>query len=60
MGETLINSLTDWLRLFCTFLAFAVPYAVFKINKKLHDFGDPPWKRSEETSMGETRAEREN
>lgn len=45
MGEALINSITDWLRLFCTFLVFAIPYTVHKVNKKLHDYGDPPWKR---------------
>jgi hypothetical protein len=37
--------LPDKLILVCTILAFAVPYSVYKVNQKLHQYGDPAWKK---------------
>lgn len=48
MWYLFIESITSSLRVFCNVLAFVVPYAVYKVNQKLHEAGDPPWKRDEE------------
>ncbi|MFC4559430.1 hypothetical protein ACFO3D_14625 [Virgibacillus kekensis] len=47
MWEGILDRLPDWAELICAFAAFAVPYSIFKINTKLHEFGDPPWKKEE-------------
>lgn len=31
----------------CTILAFVVPFAVYKINEKIHMKLDPPWKQED-------------
>lgn len=46
MKNVLLESVTDRLRVFCNILAFIVPYVVYKINLKLHEVGDPPWKKA--------------
>lgn len=28
-----------------TIMAFLIPYLFFKINNKIHELGDPPWKK---------------
>ncbi|WP_058304105.1 hypothetical protein [Gorillibacterium timonense] len=28
-----------------TVLAFLIPYAVYRVNQLLHQYGDPPWKK---------------
>lgn len=35
----------DAITAICTFLAFAVPYGMYKVNQFLHKKGDPPWKK---------------
>ncbi len=40
-----MESITEPLRVFCNILAFAVPYVIYKINLRLHEYGDPPWKK---------------
>ncbi|MGM8364308.1 hypothetical protein ACLIBG_02380 [Virgibacillus sp. W0181] len=35
------------INIICTALAFAIPYVVYKINQRLHKYGDPPWKKQE-------------
>lgn len=47
MTDMLIGFLPDKLILICTVLAFAVPYSVYKVNQKLHESGDPVWKKEE-------------
>ena len=42
------NSFTDGLRIFGYFAAFGIPYIMYKINLKLHEIGDPPWKKDKE------------
>lgn len=39
-----VEYMTDWLRMLCTILAFAIPFTVYKVNIRLHEYGDPPWK----------------
>lgn len=38
-------SFTDWLY---TFLAFVIPFTVYKVNQKLHKAVDSPWKKEEQ------------
>lgn len=49
MWEQIIGYLPEKLVLSCTVLSFLVPYTIYKINTKLHEFGDPSWKREEES-----------
>lgn len=48
MWHTIVQYMTDWLRVLCTILAFVIPFAIYKINARLHKYGDPPWKNSSE------------
>jgi len=48
MWENIIGFLPNKLILICTVLSFLIPYSIYKINAKLHEIGDPPWKREEE------------
>lgn len=45
MKEVLLVSVTDGPRVLCNILAFMVPYMIYKVNLKLHETGDPPWKK---------------
>ncbi|GGA76043.1 hypothetical protein GCM10008025_19620 [Ornithinibacillus halotolerans] len=45
MWDVLFGLLPKNLIIICTILAFLVPYGVYKINQKLHEAGDPPWKK---------------
>jgi len=47
MWNLVVEYITDWLRVICTILAFVIPYGVYKINQRLHDYGDPAWKKQE-------------
>ncbi|MFD1171159.1 hypothetical protein [Oceanobacillus picturae] len=47
MLENLMGRLPEKLIMVCTVLAFLVPYAIYKVNQKLHKYGDPPWKKEE-------------
>lgn len=47
MGKLFIESVSDPLRVLCNILAFAVPYGIYKINQRLHKWGDPPWKEDD-------------
>lgn len=46
MKRLFIESITDPLRVVCNLLAFLIPYVVYKINNRLHEHGDPPWKNN--------------
>lgn len=47
MWEVIRDSFT-MINIICTILSFAIPYSVYKINKRLHAYGDPPWKKEEQ------------
>ncbi|WP_164824271.1 hypothetical protein [Paenibacillus elgii] len=32
----------------CAFLSWAIPYTIYRINRKLHELADPPWKKEEQ------------
>ncbi|WP_187378599.1 hypothetical protein [Oceanobacillus jeddahense] len=44
MWEQITGALPDYLILLCTVLTFLIPYVIYTINQKLHEYGDPPWK----------------
>lgn len=47
MGRLFMESITEPLRVFCNILAFVVPYVIYKVNNRLHEYGDPPWKKED-------------
>ena len=47
MIDLFIGFLPGKLILICTIIAFVVPYSVYKINEKLHEDGDPAWKKAD-------------
>lgn len=47
MIDIFVGFLPDKLVLTCAFIAFIVPYSIYKINRKLHEIGDPEWKKEE-------------
>lgn len=47
MWDLFISSITDKFRMICTILAFVIPYSIYKINLKLREIGDPPWKKDD-------------
>ncbi|HLR51721.1 MAG TPA: hypothetical protein VK072_02485 [Candidatus Avamphibacillus sp.] len=48
MWEQIAGYLPKKIVIVCTILSFLVPYSIFKINSKLHEIGDPPWKQEKE------------
>lgn len=45
MWAWFVDRVPSHLGLFCTFLAFFIPFVTYRINRKLHQEMDPPWKR---------------
>ncbi|GAA0305413.1 hypothetical protein GCM10008924_23900 [Gracilibacillus halotolerans] len=43
--EYIFGFLPDRMVMICTILSFLIPLTVYKANKKLHEHGDPPWKK---------------
>lgn len=37
--------LPSWPTFVCTFLTWAIPLTIYRINRKLHEIGDPAWKK---------------
>lgn len=33
------------LNIICTILVIVIPYTWYKVTAKLHEIGDPPWKK---------------
>ena len=40
----------NWLSIFCNILVFVIPYTIYKINNKLHQYGDQSWKKDEQNN----------
>ncbi|MBP1933787.1 hypothetical protein [Ammoniphilus resinae] len=38
--------------LICAILSFVIPVAVYYLNQKLHEYGDPPWKKKDKEGEG--------
>lgn len=48
--EILWNVLSErisMLTVFCTMLAFVIPYSIYKLNRLVHRKNNPPWKYDE-------------
>lgn len=43
--------LPSWLTFVCTFFIWAIPFSIQKINKKIHQIGDPVWKQNEASNQ---------
>lgn len=43
--KSIWGRLPSGLVFFCTFLAWFIPFSVHWINTRLHEWGDPAWKR---------------
>ncbi len=48
MWGTFAEWLPSGLGLFCTFLAFFIPFIIHKISRKLYQNSNPPWKKEEQ------------
>jgi hypothetical protein len=48
MLENIPGRFPQGLILICTILSFVIPYIFYKVNSKLHEHGDPPWKKNEQ------------
>ncbi|ASK61196.1 hypothetical protein CFK37_02805 [Virgibacillus phasianinus] len=46
MWANLVGRMPEFMVIICTLLAFVIPYLVYKLNKRLHKYGDPPWKKT--------------
>lgn len=44
------DMLQEKINYICMFLAFIIPYGINFINRKMHQVGDPPWKKEEDSS----------
>jgi len=47
MWEMILDRIPSTVALVYTVAAFLVPYGIYKLNNKLHQYGDPPWKEKE-------------
>lgn len=50
MWTMIMERMPSMLGFVCTALAFLIPFTVHKINQKLHEDTDPPWKKEEQSS----------
>lgn len=49
MLERFIGYIPPYSLLICTILSSLIPWSVYTINTKLHKYGDPPWKVTEQS-----------
>lgn len=47
MWELIVDRLPDFKGYATAAAAFVIPYAIYKLNNKLHQIGDPPWKKKQ-------------
>ncbi|WP_202925672.1 hypothetical protein [Virgibacillus sp. MSP4-1] len=45
MWSVIVERLPDGLSISGIILSYVIPFLTFKINEKLHEAGDPPWKK---------------
>lgn len=48
MSFKYIGTVPPYLTFLGTILAFLIPYLLYKINSKIHELGDPPWKKNKQ------------
>ena len=44
----IVKERIDWLVVFCTILAYVIPFSIYKINQLIHKKNNPPWKNKEQ------------
>lgn len=49
--QTILDRLPTLEQLLYAGLAFLIPYGIYKINQKLHEAGDPPWKKEQQETQ---------
>jgi len=47
MWQTIHSYMPSGLTWICAMLSWLIPYGMYRINKKLHQLGDPPWKKED-------------
>ncbi|WP_426453160.1 hypothetical protein ACP26L_13435 [Paenibacillus sp. S-38] len=50
----LVGRIPSGFVLFCAVLSLVIPYVMYRVNRRIHQLGDPPWMKQEER---ESRAE---
>ncbi|WP_176330381.1 hypothetical protein [Oceanobacillus rekensis] len=53
MWNMIMERLPSTLGFFCMFLAFFVPFVIYKVNQKMHADADPPWKKEEQVKKNQ-------
>ena len=53
MWDYIMNNLPDGITIFCSILAFVIPYVIYKVNQMLHAAADPPWRKEDMDSRNE-------
>lgn len=48
MWEKVMGRLPSNLIIFSAIVSVLLPMAFYKLNQKLHDYGDPPWKKKQD------------
>lgn len=43
--DELARFLPGKLVVLCTVLSFFIPFFIYRVTQKLHELGDPPWKK---------------
>ncbi|TYP72427.1 hypothetical protein [Paenibacillus methanolicus] len=43
MWEQIVGNMPSGTTFFCAFLSAFIPYIVYFVNQRLHQYGDPPW-----------------
>lgn len=53
MLENLLGRFPTNMIIFSALLSVFVPWAFYKINQKMHQYGDPPWKNQHDDKQNE-------
>lgn len=51
MWNVVVDRIPGGLAIFCTILAFAIPFTLYKVNQFMHKKYDPPWKDEEKKDV---------
>ncbi|SDH67867.1 hypothetical protein [Alteribacillus bidgolensis] len=49
MWEKIIDRLPSNMAFFSALLSLLLPMVIHKLNQKIHNYGDPPWKKQEKS-----------
>ncbi|MFC4101232.1 hypothetical protein [Paenibacillus xanthanilyticus] len=51
MWEQVVGNMPSGTSFYCAFLSAAIPYLVYIVNQRLHQYGDPPWVHTNEQGL---------